>query len=77
MSTSPIKYSDASSVSDSTAFPGFKGEFSTNLDFIYPENNPQIECYRVMSRKGVILDPSQDPQVFLLIFNFAISYLML
>ncbi len=57
-------YTDASSLSDRAAFPGFKGEFSTNLDFIYPENNTQIGCYRVMNRKGVVLDPSQDPQVF-------------
>ena len=57
------KYSDASSLSDKAFFPGYKGEFNTNLEFIYPENSPQIECYRVMNRKGVVIDPSQDPQV--------------
>jgi hypothetical protein len=61
------KYStNATSVSDKSAFPGYKGDFSTNLEFIYPENNPQIQCYRVMNRKGVVLDQSHDPQV---IFN--------
>lgn len=54
--------SSATSVSDSAFFPGYKGEFSTNLEFIYPENTPQIQCYRVMSRKGVVIDPNQDPQ---------------
>ena len=58
------KYStNATSVSDKSALPGYKGDFSTNLEFIYPENNPQIQCYRVMNRKGVVLDQSHDPQV--------------
>ncbi len=56
-------YADASSVSDRALFPGYKGEFNTNLEFIFPENTAQIECYRVMNRKGVVLDPTQDPQV--------------
>jgi hypothetical protein len=63
---SKTKYStNATSVSDKSAFPGYKGDFSTTLEFIYPENNPQIQCYRVMNRKGVVLDPSHDPQVIL------------
>lgn len=57
--------SNASSISDRAFFPGYKGEFSTNLEFIYPENNAQIQCYRVMNRKGVILDSKQDPKVSL------------
>jgi hypothetical protein len=52
----------ATSISDKAAFPGYKGEFSTSLDFIYPENSPQIQCYRVMNRKGVLLDATQDPK---------------
>jgi len=55
--------SNANSVSDRATFPGYKGEFSTNLEFLYPENMSLIQCYRVMNRKGVVLDPSQDPQV--------------
>jgi len=59
----PIRnYTDASSVSDRALFPGYKGDFNTNLEFIYPENTPQIGCYRVMNRQGVVLDESQDPQ---------------
>jgi 2-oxoisovalerate dehydrogenase E1 component alpha subunit len=50
-------------VSDKASFPGYKGEFSTNLEFIYPENMTQIPCYRVMNRKGVVLDPEQDPKL--------------
>ena len=56
-------YSNATSVSDRASFPGYKGDFSTSLDFIYPETNQQIQCYRVMNRKGDVLDPNQDPQV--------------
>ena len=55
--------SNASSISDRASFPGYKGEFSTSLEFIYPENMTQIQCYRVMNRKGLVLDPRQDPQV--------------
>ena len=57
------RYTDASSISDRALFPGYKGEFNTNLEFIYPENTAQIECYRVMSRKGIVLDPASDPGV--------------
>lgn len=53
----------ASSVSDKASFPGYKGEFSTSLEFIYPENNQQIQCYRVMNRRGMILDNTQDPKI--------------
>jgi len=61
---SNIKHlSSATSISDRASFPGYKGEFSTSLEFIYPENTPQIQCYRVMNRKGLILDESQDPRL--------------
>jgi hypothetical protein len=55
--------SSATSVSDRALFPGYKGEFSTSLEFLYPEAVPQIQCYRVMNRKGAILDQNQDPNV--------------
>jgi hypothetical protein len=55
--------SSATSVSDRAAFPGYKGEFSTSLEFLYPEAVPQIQCYRVMNRKGAVLDQNQDPNV--------------
>ena len=55
--------SSATSISDKASFPGYKGEFSTNMEFIYPENIPQISCYRVMNRKGHVLDSAQDPKV--------------
>lgn len=65
---SNIKFlSSANSISDRASFPGYKGEFSTSLEFIYPENTPQIQCYRVMNRKGLILDESQDPRVIIVI----------
>jgi 2-oxoisovalerate dehydrogenase E1 component alpha subunit len=56
-------YATATSVSDKALFPGYNGEFTTNLEFIYPENLQKIQCYRLMNRKGVILDQSQDPAV--------------
>jgi hypothetical protein len=43
---------------------GYKGEFTTNLEFIYPENLPLIQCYRVMNRKGVVIDEAQNPNVY-------------
>lgn len=44
-------------------FPGYKGEFTTSLDFLYPENTPTIPCYRVMNRKGQILKDAFEPKV--------------
>ena len=57
------QYSGATSVSDRAQFPGYKGEFTTNLEFLYPENQNAIQCYRVMNRKGEIIDETQDPKV--------------
>jgi hypothetical protein len=62
-------FTSATSISDKASFPGYKGEFSTNLEVLYPENNQQISCYRVMNRKGVILDSDQDPKVKSLVLN--------
>jgi 2-oxoisovalerate dehydrogenase E1 component alpha subunit len=53
---------NASSISDKSFYPGYKGEFTTNLNFNFPENSPHQECYRVMNRKGVVLDPEHDPK---------------
>jgi hypothetical protein len=58
-----FKGTSASSVSDQAFYPGFKGEFSTALDFLYPENLNQIQCYRVMDRRGNIIKEDQDPEV--------------
>jgi hypothetical protein len=65
MASIRMQTTNATSVSDKASFPGYKGEFSTSLDFIYPENSPQIQCYRAMNRKGVLLDAAQDPQVII------------
>lgn len=50
-------------MSDLAAFPGYKGEFSTSMDFLYPDNMNDIQCYRVMDRRGNIINESQDPRV--------------
>lgn len=65
------RFQNATSLSDRAAFPGYKGEFTTNLEFIYPENNELIQCYRVMNRKSQVLVPSQDPNVTQLILKTA------
>ena len=48
---------------DKPQYPGARSSFTTNLEFIIPENIEGIPVYRVMDRKGTILDPSQDPKV--------------
>ena len=55
--------SSATSVSDRAQFPGYKGEFSTNLDFLYPDNMAEIQCYRVMDRRGNIINEAENPNV--------------
>ena len=58
--------SSATSVSDRAQFPGYKGEFSTNLDFLYPDNMAEIQCYRVMDRRGNIINETENPNVIII-----------
>jgi len=70
LSKHQLRSESATSVSDLAAFPGYKGEFTTNLDFLYPDTLNDIQCYRVMDRRGNIINESQDPRVNKLIASF-------
>jgi hypothetical protein len=52
------------SVDDKPKHAGTRqGLFTEKLDFLLPESMDAIPTYRVMSRSGDIIDPSQDPKV--------------
>lgn len=44
-------------------FPGSRSQWIEKLEFIRPDIYAGIPVYRVMDRKGKVIDPSQDPQV--------------
>ena len=50
-------------IEDVPQFPGSRSKFVEHLSFIEPDKVDGIPVYRVMDRKGNIIDPSQDPQV--------------
>jgi hypothetical protein len=54
--------SSATSVSDRAQFPGYKGDFTTDLNFMFPEKLQSIPAYRVLNRKGGIISESNDPK---------------
>ncbi|EFX84437.1 hypothetical protein DAPPUDRAFT_301077 [Daphnia pulex] len=44
-------------------FPGSRSQWTEKLEFIRPDLYDGIPVYRVMDRKGKVIDPSQDPQL--------------
>lgn len=52
-----------SSVEDKPEFPGSRSKWSHSLEFILPETYDGIPVYRVMSRDGVVINPTQDPNL--------------
>lgn len=50
-------------------FPGASAEFIDHLEFIQPNVISGIPVYRVMDRQGQIINPSEDPQVWSLLFR--------
>ncbi|KAK2146731.1 hypothetical protein LSH36_587g01020 [Paralvinella palmiformis] len=44
-------------------FPGIRSRYTNKLEFLEPDRYEEIPAYRVMDRKGLIIDPSQDPKV--------------
>lgn len=48
---------------DKPHFPGSRSSFTEKLDFIEPDIYDGIPVYRVMDKKGQVIDPSQDPGV--------------
>jgi 2-oxoisovalerate dehydrogenase E1 component alpha subunit len=51
---------------DKPLFPGSRSKFTEKLEFVEPDIYDGIPVYRVMDKKGCVLDPSQDPGVSLL-----------
>ena len=50
-------------VEERPQFPGSRSKFTEKLEFLEPDAYEGIPVYRVMNRKGEIIDESQDPQV--------------
>ena len=55
-------------------FPGSRSKFTEKLEFIEPDIYEGIPVYRVMDKKGSIIDPSQDPGVNLVYSIEAYNY---
>ena len=53
--------------------PGAKSIFTEKLEFLLPENVDSIPVYRVMDRKGQIMNPDHDPKVRSLPFYCKLS----
>ena len=50
--------------SDRPLYPGAKSKFTEKLEFLLPETVEGLPVYRVLDRRGNIIDASQDPKVF-------------
>ena len=48
---------------DRPLYPGAKSKFTEKLEFLLPETVEGIPVYRVLDRRGNVIDPSQDPKV--------------
>jgi len=48
---------------DTPQFPGSRSQWIDKLEFIRPDLYDGIPVYRVMDRKGKVIDPSQDPHL--------------
>lgn len=56
-------------IEEKPEFPGSRSQFVHKLQFLQPDLLEGIPVYRVMNRKGEIIDESQDPKVwYLLVF---------
>lgn len=44
-------------------FPGSRSKYINQLTFVQPDTYDGIPVYRVMNRKGEIIDPTQDPKL--------------
>ncbi|KAB7506691.1 2-oxoisovalerate dehydrogenase subunit alpha, mitochondrial [Armadillidium nasatum] len=50
-------------VEDRPNFPGSRSKWTEKIEFIQPDLYDGIPVYRVMNRKGEIIDPANDPQL--------------
>lgn len=48
---------------DRAEFPGSRSNYTERLEFVVPELYEGIPVYRVMNRKGQILNSDQDPNL--------------
>jgi len=53
-------------------FPGSRSQWIDKLEFIRPDLYDGIPVYRVMDRKGKVIDASQDPDVSHTFFMFQV-----
>ena len=51
---------------DRPNFPGSRSNWTESLEFVQPDLYDGIPVYRVMNRKGEIIDPNYDPKVLFL-----------
>uniref|UniRef100_T1IQP4 2-oxoisovalerate dehydrogenase subunit alpha n=1 Tax=Strigamia maritima TaxID=126957 RepID=T1IQP4_STRMM len=56
-------FSSSSTPDDQPNFPGSKSQFTDKLDFIRSDLYDGIPVYRVMDRKGNIINESEDPKL--------------
>lgn len=52
-----------SNLEEQPNFPGSRSKWTEKLDFVQPDLYDGIPVYRVMDRKGQIIDPASDPKV--------------
>jgi hypothetical protein len=45
-------------------FPGSQSDWTDKLELIHPNSQKIFPIYRFTDRKGSVLNPSEDPQVF-------------
>ena len=57
---------------DRPEFPGSRSQFVHKLQFLQPDLLEGIPVYRVMNRKGEIIEEDQDPQVCLYVHLYCI-----
>jgi 2-oxoisovalerate dehydrogenase E1 component alpha subunit len=51
-------------------FPGSRAGWTDRLEFVKPDLYDGIPVYRVMDRKGKVIEADQDPQVIIRIYVF-------
>jgi hypothetical protein len=58
---------------DMPLFPGAQSQWTERLELIHPYSCNRVPIYRVMDRKGCVLNPSEEPQVcedFYIVFEW-------
>lgn len=53
----------SSEVEDRPNFPGSRSNWTEKIEFVQPDLYDGIPVYRVMNRKGEVIDSNHDPKV--------------